>query len=166
MKHPVFSFQSSMSPPHHNTRLLIRPPPFSFVFPEQTLGDDHPVTEESMQALAAAGGSLSSPQSGARPSPISAADPPPGAAVDPPPPSLECLASFKMEQAEERLVWRTARNREATSRAVGDGGKAAIMFDVVDLFSRSFHLPVVSACISYRLSYWGTEKAKSMRTAK
>lgn len=58
-----------------------------------------------MQALAAAGGSVS-PK--VRPEPIMVGTPLAGHAVDPPPPSLECLASFKTDQAQERQVCRAA----------------------------------------------------------
>lgn len=68
----------------------------------QTLGDEHPVTEESLQALAAAGGSIS-PKVRSEPNPVT---PSTGHAVDPPPPSLECLASFKTGQEQERQVRR------------------------------------------------------------
>lgn len=75
--------------------------PLAAPCPLKTLGDEHPVTEESMQALASAGGSLS-PRLRQDPSAAGtvAATPP----VDPPPPSLECLASFKNGQDQERQV--------------------------------------------------------------
>ena len=83
---------------------------------DQTLGDEHPVTEESLQALAAAGGSITpreareapplpSPAIASSVAPVAAivADAegvelwedddtrPASVSIDPPPPSLECL---------------------------------------------------------------------------